>query len=148
MLQEALKSKNIPAPHGCYSQGIRLGDFIYLSAQLPLEKGETEAKGSIEEQTEKCMKNIQALLAAQNLTLSHILKMDIFLTEINDYQKMNDTLEKFLAEPFPSRNVCGVNALPSGARIQIGCFAVDTRALEVMCADDHCDEDGGFCSCK
>lgn len=139
MLHECITSKNAPKAIGPYSPAIKLGDMIFMSGQLPIvpETGEL-ISDSIEEQTAQCLRNLEAILKDAGLSLQYVLKTTVYMTDLSEFGKMNEVYGQFFSEPYPARCAAEVSGLAKGARIEIECIAVDTRALEVICSQEGC----------
>ncbi len=109
---------------GPYSHAVESGGFIYLSGQIPLDfKTGKITEGDITLQTEQCFKNISNVLKAAGLTLESVVKITVFLTNMDDFSAMNSVYEKQFQAPFPARSAIGVAQLPLGARIEIEVMA-------------------------
>lgn len=119
-----LNSKQAPAAIGPYSQAVVFGDTVYVSGQLPIdaEAGKITAK-TAKEQTRQSLKNIEYILAEENLTLSDVLKVTVLLSDISNFQDMNEVYAEFFKEPFPARVAYEVAALPAGALVEIDVIA-------------------------
>ena len=120
MAIEEVKSQEAPAAIGPYSQGIRAGEFVFFSGQIPLDPttGELVA-GGIEEQTERVMNNVQGALAGAGLALSQVVKTVIYLTDMDQFAKVNEIYGRYWQDPAPARATVQVAALPKGAVIEI-----------------------------
>ena len=106
--------------------GVRMTDsgILFISGQIPINPDTGELlKGDIRKETEQVMKNIGAILKANNMTFSDVVKCTIFLTDIRDYQAMNEVYGSFFKDPFPAREVIEVVNLPLGASIEISAIA-------------------------
>lgn len=123
-MNEAISTDKAPAAIGPYSQAVRAGTFLYLSGQIPLdpETGEMVADDAAL-QTERVMKNLEAVLEAAGLGWGHVVKTTIHLTDLNDFGMVNDIYAGFLQEPFPARATVQAAALPKGARVEIEAVA-------------------------
>lgn len=119
-----LNSKQAPAAIGPYSQAVVFGNTVYVSGQLPIdaEAGKITAE-TAKEQTRQSLKNIEYILAEENLTLSDVLKVTVLLSDISNFQDMNEVYSEFFKEPFPARVAYEVAALPAGALIEIDVIA-------------------------
>ena len=139
MLHECITCKNAPKAIGPYSPAVKLGDMIFMSGQLPIvpETGEL-ISDSIEEQTAQCLRNLEAILKDAGLSLQYVLKTTVYMTDLSEFGKMNEVYGQFFSEPYPARCAAEVSGLAKGARIEIECIAVDTRALEVICSQEGC----------
>lgn len=113
-----------PAAIGPYSQAVVAGGFVFLSGQIPLdpERGKI-VEGSIEDETRQALKNLAAVLAAEGLTLDAVVRTTVFLTDLEDFPRVNQTYAEFFTEPFPARATVQVVALPRGARVEIDAIA-------------------------
>ena len=146
MFNKAIHSSKAPKAIGPYSPAIKLGDFVYLSGQVPLdaETGEL-VSGGIVEQTHQVFKNIKAILEEMNLETSHIVKTTVFMTDLGEFTAMNEVYSTYFSEPYPARSTVQVGALPKGAKVEIECLVIDTLAYEQQmssgcsCGDD-CDD--------
>lgn len=147
MLQEPINSENAPAARGPYSPALQIGDFIYISGQLPLNSETNQiVSDDIREQTKQCILNITALLKKVEIDLHCVFKVTIFLTDMRDLDGMNEVYAKMFRAPYPARSVVCVKELENHARIEMECFAMDTRALEVLCSQEEGDCSGNCCS--
>ncbi|WP_429885821.1 RidA family protein [Geoalkalibacter halelectricus] len=115
-----IETDQAPAAIGPYSQGIRAGDFVFFSGQIPLDaqSGEMVA-GGIREQTEQVMANMKAALAAAGLGFSDVVKTTIYLTDLGQFGLVNDIYGRFFTDPSPARATVQVAALPRGAAVEI-----------------------------
>lgn len=109
-----------PAAVGPYSQAVQAGDFLFLSGQIPLvpETGLLISE-QISEQTEQVMKNISAVCDAAGGSLSKIVKCSVFLTDLANFQVVNEIYARHFAEHKPARSTFQVAALPRGASVEI-----------------------------
>ena len=117
-----------PAAVGPYSQAVRVGQFVFTAGQIPLDpKSGVIVSEDISEQARRVLDNLTAVLAAENLTFSHIVKTTIFLTDMNDFQAVNEVYAKYFSDQPPARSTVAVSALPKGARVEIECIAVSDQ---------------------
>ena len=137
-LQEEIKSGGCAAATGPVSLGIKAGDFIYLSSQLPFDpKTKKIISGDFRAQAERCLKNMDCLLHELGLSSEYVLKTTVCLTDMDNYDILNEVYAKHFHKPYPARTVMGVTALPYHAQLSIEAYAVDTRALEVIIASEE-----------
>jgi 2-iminobutanoate/2-iminopropanoate deaminase len=120
-----VRTEAAPAPFqgAPYSQAIKTGDFVFVSGQLGLKPGGTQISGSIQEQTEQIFQNLQAILEAAGSALDRIVKTTVFLTDLGDFQGMNEVYAKHVGEDRPARSTVEIGALPSGALVEIEAIA-------------------------
>lgn len=124
MSKKGIHTKNAPAAIGPYQQGIRSGDLVFTSGQIALDPASGNfMAGEIEQETELTLKNIEAILQAESLTLDHVVKATVYLADMNDFARMNQVYEKFFANSKPARACVQVAALPKGAKVEIDVIA-------------------------
>lgn len=123
-MKTILSTPAAPKAIGPYSQGVRIGDFFFLSGQIPLDPATGElVSGDVGAQTERVLDNIAAVLAVHELEFRHVVKTTIFLVDLADFGRVNELYGKrFPAEP-PARSTVQVAALPRGARVEIEVIA-------------------------
>src|SRR5690606_9149846 len=120
MSDNIISTPSAPAAIGPYSQGVRAGDLVFLSGQIPLDPGTMSvAEGGIRQQAEQVMKNMSAVAAAAGGSLDDSVKLTIFLTDLGDFTVVNDVMAEYFQPPFPARSTVQVAALPRGVAIEI-----------------------------
>ncbi|MDQ2867669.1 MAG: RidA family protein [Verrucomicrobiota bacterium] len=124
-MKKIISTTEAPGAVGPYSQAVRVGNFVYCSGQIPLDpKSGAIVAGDISAQTKRVMENIAAVLRAENLDFSHIVKTTIFLTNLGDFQTVNELYGSYFKSDPPARSTVQVSALPKGANIEIEVLAV------------------------
>ena len=124
MQKKPVNTTEAPAAIGPYSQAIRVGDFLYTSGQISLDPKTMEMiKGDIELETEKVLRNIEAILSAEGLNFGHVIKTTVYLTDLSEFTRMNQVYEKFFSNTKPARACVQVAALPKGAKVEIDAIA-------------------------
>jgi len=123
-----MERKPLTAPSatavGPYSHAIDDGRYVFCSGQTPLDPATGRLRdGGPEEQTHQCLDNLFAVLDAGGLTPAHVVKVNVFLTDMNDFGAMNAVYAERFQEPYPARTTIGVAALPLGASIEIELIA-------------------------
>lgn len=109
---------------GPYSHAVECGEMLYLSGQTPIDSKTGKLVDSdIGTQTKQCFTNLFHVLSAANLTPEHVVKVNVFLTDMSDFTAMNEVYEKQFEAPYPARTTIGVAALPLGARVEIEMIA-------------------------
>lgn len=127
MQRRAVKTKNAPAAIGPYEQAIRAGDFLFTSGQIAIDPATGEmVAGSIEEETERALKNLEAILSADGMTLNNVVKTTVYLADMADFARMNLVYEKHFTSNKPARACVQAGALPKGAKFEIDAIAVAT----------------------
>lgn len=120
MALEVVKSQQAPAAIGPYSQGMRAGDLIFFSGQIPLNPGSGEVvAGGIEAQIEQVMANIAALLVAADVSFAQVAKTTIFLVDMADFAVVNAVYGRFFSTNPPARSTVQVAALPKGVAVEV-----------------------------
>ena len=124
MEKKPIQTSEAPSAIGPYSQAICIGDFLYTSGQIALNPKNMEMmNGEIEEETEWVLKNIEAILKAGGLSLDHVIKTTVYLTDLGEFSRMNQVYEKFFKKTKPARACVQVAALPKGAKVEIDAIA-------------------------
>lgn len=138
MFKRTIYTETAPKVVGPYSQAIQVGDLIFCSGQIPIDPKTGElVQGSIEEQTKQVMNNLQEVLRSAGATLAEVVKTTIFLADMGDYVKVNETYASFLKEPYPARSTIQVAKLPKDARIEIEMIAKIESGHD-GCGCGHC----------
>lgn len=126
MSHEIIQTPAAPQAIGPYSQAVVAEGTrtIYLSGQIPLTAAGQLIDGDITAQTEQVMKNLEAVLKAAGAGFGDVVRCGIFLTDLGDFQKVNEVYGKYFPSRPPARATVQVSALPKGARVEIDCIAV------------------------
>ena len=122
MNKHIISTEKAPAAVGPYSQAVAVtgGTTIYLSGQIPLVPETMEVvEGGIEEQIHQVFKNLTAVCEASKGSLSDIVKLNIFLTDLNNFVTLNQIMSSYFNEPYPARAAIGVNELPKGVSVEM-----------------------------
>ena len=124
MKRETVGTAGAPAAIGPYSQAIRAGDFLFCSGQIPLDPSTGKmVEGGIEVQTERVLRNLEAVLAAGGGSLASVVKTTVYLADLGDFPAMNAIYGKFFPQDPPARATVEVSKLPAGARVEIDAVA-------------------------
>lgn len=119
-----IATKNAPAAVGPYSQGMRAGNFIYVSGQLPLDpETMTLIKGDIKAATKLCLENAKAILSEAGASFNDVVKVTVFLKDINQFADMNGVYAEFFTDHKPARAAFEVANLPMHAEVEIEMIA-------------------------
>ncbi len=125
MKKRIIQTDQAPAAIGPYSQAIRVGDFLYTSGQIALDPQSGEfLSGEIEQETERTIENISAILIAGGLSLENVIKTTVYLTDLSHFVRMNHIYEKYFSGNKPARACVQVAALPKGAKVEIEAIAI------------------------
>jgi len=123
MARKAIVSSKITSA-GPYSHGINSEGLIFLSGQTPIDAVTGKIiEGDIKTQAQQCFYNLFNVLEAAGLTQNDVQKVNVFLTDMNDFSAMNEVYKKQFSEPYPARTTIGVASLPLDARIEIEMIA-------------------------
>ena len=125
MNKVTVSTDNAPKAIGPYEQGIKVGDFVYASGQIPLDpKTGNLIAGGITEQTRQVMENLRAILEAGGSSLDRVVKATVFLKNIADFAAMNEVYGEYLGHAKPARSTVAVADLPRGALVEIDFIAM------------------------
>lgn len=122
-MKKIIATEHAPAAIGPYSQAAEAAGTLYVSGQLPIDPETGEMKASIEEQTERSLKNIQAIVEAAGLSMKDVVKTTVLLQDISDFGVVNDIYAKYFREECPARACYQVAALPKSALVEIEAVA-------------------------
>ncbi len=122
MSRQTIHTNSAPQAIGPYSQAVRAGDTVYLSGQIPLDPATMQlVTGDIEAEIHQVFKNLAAVAAAAGGSLANAVKVNVFLTDLANFAKVNEIMATYCTQPFPARAAVGVAQLPRGARVEIEC---------------------------
>ena len=113
-------TKSAPKAIGPYSQAIKIGDTVWISGQIPLDPETMElVSGSIELEAKQAFRNLAAISEAAGCSLHNAVKINISLTDLNDFEAVNAVMSEAFSKPYPARACIQVAGLPKGARIEV-----------------------------
>ena len=126
MKKKIITTLNAPAPIGPYNQAVLSDKTLYISGQIPLIPDTMEILNStIEEETDLVMNNLKAILETAQMTFKHVVKASIFLSDMNDFAKVNDVYGRYFDNDIaPARETIAVKTLPKSVRVEISMIAV------------------------
>jgi reactive intermediate/imine deaminase len=119
MSKQVLSTSNAPAAIGTYSQGIRVGDTVYLSGQIGLSPETMHMVEGIEAQINQVFLNLGAVANAAGVGLNTTVKLNVYLTDLSNFAKVNEIMAKYFDQPYPARAAVGVKELPRGALVEM-----------------------------
>ena len=119
MSRQVIHTENAPAAIGTYSQAILVGNTLYLSGQIGLDPYSMELIEGIEAQIRRVFDNLKAVCEAAGGTLADIAKLNIFLTDLSNFQLVNQIMGEYFAQPYPARAALGVASLPKNALVEM-----------------------------
>lgn len=122
---KAIETKNAPAPIGPYSQAIESNGTLYVSGQVAIDPSTGDfIKGTVEDEATLVMSNLRAILETTGMTFGNVVKATIFLTDMNNFSKVNTIYGACFSAPFPARETVQVSRLPKDAQVEISVVAV------------------------
>ena len=122
---KAIHTSLAPAAIGTYSQAISVGNTVYLSGQIPLDPHTMDLCGDdIRAQIEQVLINLSAVCEASGGSLKHIVKLNVYLTDLTHFPLINEAMTRYFTEPYPARAAIGVSALPRGASVEMDAVMV------------------------
>jgi len=119
MSRQVIHTENAPAAIGTYSQAILVDNTLYLSGQIGLDPYSMELVEGIEAQIRRVFDNLKAVCEAAGGSLADIAKLNIFLTDLSNFQLVNQIMGEYFAQPYPARAALGVDSLPKGALVEM-----------------------------
>ena len=120
----AVSTPHAPGAIGPYSQGLRAGDYLYLSGQIPIDPATGQVvAGGIVEQTHQVLKNLGAVLAAGGASYQQVVKTTVYLIDMAEFSAMNEIYGTYFSAPAPARATIQAAALPRAVRVEIDIVA-------------------------
>jgi reactive intermediate/imine deaminase len=126
MKKQTIQSPDAPQAIGTYSQAIRVngGDTVYLSGQIGLDPSTMQMVVGVEGQIQQVFLNLKAVATASGGSLTDIVKLNVYLTDLSNFEKVNAIMASYLDKPYPARAAIGVAALPRGALVEMDAVMV------------------------
>ncbi|MGB0711378.1 MAG: RidA family protein [Gammaproteobacteria bacterium] len=126
MNKKIIFTENAPKAIGPYSQAVNAGSFTFVSGQVAInpETGDLMNQ-SIEQQTEQVIKNLTAICNEANASLDNIVKLTIYITDMNDFSVVNEVMQRHFKEPYPARATVEVSALPLGVNVEMDAILIN-----------------------
>lgn len=118
MSRRIIATPNAPAAIGTYSQAVRVGDTVYLSGQIGLDPATMQMAEGIDAQIVRVFENLKAVAEAAGGSLNDVAKLNVYLTDLANFAKVNECMARYFAEPFPARAAVGVKELPRAALVE------------------------------
>lgn len=119
-MKEPVFTPKAPAPVGPYSQAIRVGPWLFLSGQIPINPDTQQIEaGDVESQTRRVMENLAAVLHEAGGSLEHLVHVTIYLSNLEDFPTVNRVYAEYVGKIPPARATVQVGALPKGARVEV-----------------------------
>lgn len=117
--KQFIQTPDAPAAIGTYSQAIRTGDTVYLSGQIGLDPTTMQMVEGIEAQIHRVFRNLRAVAIAADSSFDDLVKLNVYLTDLDHFAKVNEIMAGYFRQPYPARAAVGVAALPRGALVEM-----------------------------
>ena len=118
MSKTIISTPKAPAAIGTYSQAVKVGDTVYLSGQIGLDPATMQLVEGIDAQIVRVFDNLKAVAEAAGGSLADVVKINIFLTDLSNFAKVNEIMAQYFSQPYPARAAVGVKELPRGALVE------------------------------
>jgi reactive intermediate/imine deaminase len=118
MSKQIISTDKAPQAIGTYSQAVRVGNTVYLSGQIGLDPATMQMVEGIEAQVHRVFSNLKAVAEASGGSLSDVVKLNIFLTDLGNFALVNTIMAEYFTQPYPARAAVGVASLPRGALVE------------------------------
>lgn len=118
--RQVISTDKAPAAIGTYSQAIKVGNIVYLSGQIPLVPATMQmVEGAIDAHIEQVFENLKAVAEAAGGSLANVVKLNVFLTDLGNFARVNEIMARYFQAPYPARAAIGVASLPRGATVEM-----------------------------
>jgi 2-iminobutanoate/2-iminopropanoate deaminase len=125
-MKKIINTPNAPAPIGPYNQAVRVDNTLYTSGQIAINPTTNElVMETIEAETKMVMENLKAVLEAANMNFTNVIKCTIFISDMNNFGKINEVYGSYFTSDFPARETVEVACLPKNVNVEISAIAVD-----------------------
>jgi len=124
-VRQVISAPDAPKAMGAYSPAIKAGNLLFISGQIPIDPATGNlVTGDITAQADRVMRNIQALLRAAGVGFDHVVRTTVFLTDMNEFEAMNEVYKRYVVDPAPARATVQVARLPRDIKIEIDAIAM------------------------
>ncbi len=117
--KQIIQTPDAPAAIGTYSQAVRINETVYLSGQIGLDPSTMQMAEGIEAQVHRVFQNLRAVASAADSSFDDLVKLNVYLTDLAHFAKVNEIMASYFRQPYPARAVVGVAALPRGALVEM-----------------------------
>lgn len=118
MSKSIIQTADAPAAIGTYSQAVRVDRTVYLSGQIGLDPASMQLVDGIEAQIHQAFRNLRAVATAAGGSLGDVAKLNVFLTDLGHFSRVNEIMAEYFSQPYPARAAVGVASLPRGALVE------------------------------
>ncbi|HOJ92258.1 MAG TPA: RidA family protein [Dictyoglomaceae bacterium] len=124
-MKEIVSTSKAPSAIGPYSQGVKVGNMLFISGQIPLDPVTGNiVEGDIKEQTKRVLENLKGIIESVGANLSNVVKTTVFMVDLSEFSQMNDIYKEYFAENSPARTTVQVSGLPRSAKIEIEAIVI------------------------
>ena len=119
-MRQVINTTGAPSAIGTYSQAVRSGSMVYISGQIPLEPTSMEiVEGDMDAKIRRVFDSLVAIAEAAGGSLDHVVRLTIYLTDLNHFPLVNEIMAEYFSEPYPARAAVGVASLPKGVPVEM-----------------------------
>lgn len=118
-MKQIIATDKAPAAVGTYSQAVRTGDLVFISGQIPLDPETMTLKTGFEEQAHQVFKNLKAIVEAAGGNMNQLIKVNIFMMDLDNFATVNDVMSQYFDQPYPARAAVQVAGIPKGAEVEM-----------------------------
>ena len=123
MSKQIISTTDAPAAIGTYSQGVRVGNTVWISGQIAIDpRTQDLVSGDIEAEARRVFDNLKAIVLAAGATMGDVVKANVYMTDLSNFAVINRVMTEYFREPYPARAAVGVAALPRGAKLEVECI--------------------------
>ena len=122
-MEKVIETPDAPPAIGPYSQGMRFGNLVYTSGQLPINPETGEVSEDTKEQAHQCLKNLKAVLQAAGSSLNRVKKVTVFVRDMDEFSNINEVYKQYFKVPYPVRTLVEVSRLPKDVKVEIEALA-------------------------
>ncbi|KAI5789582.1 Endoribonuclease L-PSP/chorismate mutase-like protein [Pyronema domesticum] len=140
-IPKPIRTSNACPPAGPYSQAMKANGMVFVSGQIPADKEGNIITGSIEEVTEAVFANLAAVLKASGSSFNRVVKVNVFLSDMGNFARMNSVYEKYFSGHKPARSCVAVKELPKGVDVEIECIALEDTTPGKTIGRQHGEDD-------
>lgn len=122
-MEKVIETPDAPPAIGPYSQGMRFGNLVFTSGQLPIDPETGEVSEDTKQQAHQCLKNLKAVLEAAGSSMSRVKKVTVFVRDMDEFSNINEVYKQYFKVPFPARSLVEVARLPKDVKVEIEALA-------------------------